>query len=175
MTTYKDLLIDNLNRAYERFERAFNGVTIEETDRFPVANQAPQIKSMTWLAWHTARELDFQIADLADEKPIWHIQNWKAEFLFTIADDVQDWAHSLSEACLIQSDNREALFGYLKAATIAAINYVETLTESSLDDIVDNNWTPAVTRGVRLVSIINDASMQSGQVFYSRRLLGLVN
>jgi hypothetical protein len=45
MTTYKDLLIDNLNRAYERFERAFNGVTIEEADRFPVANQAPQIKS----------------------------------------------------------------------------------------------------------------------------------
>lgn len=85
MTTYKDLLIDNLNRAYERFERAFNGVTIEEANRFPVANQAPQIKSMTWLAWHTARELDFQIADLADEKPIWHTQNWKAEFPFTIA------------------------------------------------------------------------------------------
>lgn len=42
MTTYKDLLIDNLNRAYERFERAFNGVTIEEANRFPVANQAPQ-------------------------------------------------------------------------------------------------------------------------------------
>ena len=91
ITTYKDLLIDNLNRA-------FNGVTIEEANRFPVANQAPQIKSMTWLAWHTARELDFQIADLADERPIWHTQNWKAEFLFTIADDAQDWAHSLSEA-----------------------------------------------------------------------------
>ena len=142
MTTYKDLLIDNLNRAYERFERAFNGVTIEEANRFPVANQAPQMK---------------------------------AEFPFTIADDAQDWAHSLSEARLIQSDNKEALFGYLNAATIAAINYVETLTESSLDDIVDDNWTPAVTRGVRLVSIIDDASMHSGQVFYSRRLLGLVD
>nr|WP_253896447.1 linear amide C-N hydrolase [Streptococcus gallolyticus] len=70
---------------------------------------------------------------------------------------------------------KEALFGYLKATTIAAINYVETLTESSLDDIVDNNWTPAVTRVVRLVFIIDDASMHSGQVFYSRRLLGLVD
>lgn len=99
----------------------------------------------------------------------------KAEFPFTIADDAQDWARSLSEVRLIQSDNREALFGYLKATTIAAINYVETLIESSLDGIVDNNWTPEVTCGVRLVSIIDDASMHSGQVFYSRRLLGLVD
>ena len=175
MTTYKDLLIDNLNRAYERFVRAFNGVTIEQANAFPVAGTAPQIKSMTWLAWHTARELDFQIADLANEEPIWHRQKWDERFPFTIADDAQDWAHSLSEAKAIQSDNIEALLGYLKAATEYARDYLESLTESSLDDIVDVNWTPAVTRGVRLVSIIDDATMHSGQVFYSRRLLGLVD
>lgn len=47
MTAYKDLLVDNLNCAYERFKRVFNGVTIEEASRFPVASQTPQIKSMT--------------------------------------------------------------------------------------------------------------------------------
>lgn len=65
MTTFKDLLIDNLNRAYERFERAFDGVTVEQANSFPVADTAPQLKSMTWLLWHTALVLDVQIAELA--------------------------------------------------------------------------------------------------------------
>lgn len=65
MTTYKDLLIDDLNRAYERFERAFEGVTVVQANAFPVAEFAPQVKSMTWLLWHTAMVLDIQIAELA--------------------------------------------------------------------------------------------------------------
>lgn len=63
---------------------------------------------------------------------------------------------------MIQSDNKEALFGYSNTATVVAINYVETLTESSLDDIADDNWTSAVTRGVHLVSTIGDADIHSG-------------
>ena len=54
---YLDMLIDSLNRVRERFWRMFKGVTVEQANCFPVADTAPQIKSLTWLAWHTAREL----------------------------------------------------------------------------------------------------------------------
>ena len=77
---YLDMLCESIDRAYERFERLFEGVSIEEANRFPVEDRAPQIKSMTWLAWHTARELDFQIADLASTSPIWHSKIGKADF-----------------------------------------------------------------------------------------------
>ena len=45
---YLDMLIDSLNRARERFWRMFKGVTVEQANCFPVADTAPQIKSLTW-------------------------------------------------------------------------------------------------------------------------------
>ncbi|WP_225747510.1 DUF664 domain-containing protein [Eikenella sp. Marseille-P7795] len=123
--------------------------------------------------WHTARELDFQIAALNGTSPLWHSQGWKDRFPFAVADDEQDWRHTLEQAQRIRTGNTGTLLGYLKAATDAAAAYIAKLRETELDDIVDENWTPPVTRGVRLVSIIDDAVMHSGQVFYARRLLGL--
>ncbi|HGF7128723.1 TPA: DinB family protein [Enterococcus faecium] len=165
---YLDMLCESIDRAYERFERLFEGVSIEEANRFPVEDRAPQIKSMTWLAWHTARELDFQIADLASTSPIWH-----SRFPMRIADDEQDWKHSLERAKQIQTNQVEDLLGYLRAASDSALSYLRGLEPSELDEVIDENWTPPVTRGMRLVSIIDDAAMHSGQVIYARRLLGL--
>ena len=39
------------------------------------------------------------------------------------------------------------------------------------DDVVDTNWTPHVTRGVRLISIIDDAVAHLGQAAYVRGLV----
>ncbi len=175
MATYSDLLIDTVNRAYERFVRAFDGISVAQANAFPAADNAPQIKSMTWLAWHTARELDFQIAALNGTIPLWHSQAWENRFPFFITDSEQDWQHTQEQAKRIQTNSTEAVLDYLKVATNAATAYITKLCEADLDDIVDENWTPPVTRGVRLVSIIDDAVMHSGQVFYARRLLGLTD
>lgn len=78
---YLDMLIDSLNRARERFWRMFKGVTVEQANCFPVADTAPQIKSLTWLAWHTARELDLQISALAGQESIWTVKVLKSIFL----------------------------------------------------------------------------------------------
>jgi hypothetical protein len=40
------------------------------------------------------------------------------------------------------------------------------LTEADLDQVIDENWDPPVTRGVRLVSIIDDAAQHVGQAAY---------
>lgn len=173
MMNYLEMLVDSAQRANERFERLFQGVTVEQANAFPVAETAPQIKSMTWLAWHTAKEMDFQIAELAGKEPIWVSQGWQDKFPFEIAPDEADFQHTLEQAQRIVATDLASLLGYLKAATEFTVEYLESLDEASLADVVDENWTPAVTRGVRLVSIIDDASMHSGQVVYARRLLGL--
>lgn len=40
-----------------------------------------------------------------------------------------------------------------------------------MKEVIDSNWTPPVTREDRLVSIIDDAVMHSGQGIYTRRLV----
>ncbi|MFC3931436.1 mycothiol transferase [Streptococcus dentapri] len=171
--TYLDMLIESVERAQERIERLFDGVSIDAANRFSAVEVSGQIKSMTWLAWHTAREMDLQISDLADKVPIWFSQGWKEKFHLDLPDDTPDWRHSLEEAQKVQVDDLSLVLGYLVAAVNLTKDYLKSLDEDSLDDIVDDSWTPAVTRGARLVSIIDDAAMHSGQVIYARRLLGL--
>lgn len=171
--TYLEMLMDSVNRARERFLRMLDGVTLEEANAFPQAESAPQIKSLTWLTWHTARELDLQIAALAELESVWKDQEFAARFPLEVAEDEDGWNHSLQEAERIIASDLDSLADYLNAAADACIAYLQSLDEDGLEDIVDDSWTPAVTRGVRLVSIIDDAAMHSGQAVYARRLLGL--
>ena len=69
--TALEMLIDVLSRSRERFDRAFDGVTLEQANTQPAPDLAPRIDSLTWLAWHTARELDIQVAPLAGVEPVW--------------------------------------------------------------------------------------------------------
>lgn len=172
MTIYKDLLLDTLDRAVERFEAAFVGISLEEANRFPLAEQVPSLKSLTWLAWHTARELDLQTSHLAGHQPIYISQGWTSRFDLAVDDWEDGWNHSLDQAQAIQSSDNQLTLDYLKAATQLTKTYIRDLDPASMEDIIDTNWTPAVTRGVRLISIIDDAIMHSGQAVYARRLLG---
>ena len=102
MTTYKDLLIDDLNRAYERFERAFEGVTVVQANAFPVAEFAPQVKSMTWLLWHTAMVLDIQIAELAGTLSAW----WAKKMAMVRTKIVRAWPATASKNLKPQDGNK---------------------------------------------------------------------
>ena len=65
------------------------------------------------------------------------------------------------------------LTAYLDDAYAMAYGYMRSLAPETFDDVIDSSWDPPVTRGARLVSIIDDAAQHSGQAVYTRRLLGL--
>ena len=169
---FVELLVENVERAEERFLSVLTNLSVEEANAFPVADTVPSIKSVTWLTWHTARELDFQIADLAKTNPVWFSKGWKKKFALDLPDDTEDWHHTPQEAHKVVVTDIDFLKGYLSDAVAATIAYLSKVNEDSLDDVVDENWIPAVKRGNRLVSIIDDAAMHSGQAIYARRLLG---
>ncbi|EGV10689.1 conserved domain protein [Streptococcus constellatus subsp. pharyngis SK1060 = CCUG 46377] len=79
---FVELLVENVERAQERFLSALEGLSLEEVNAFPLVDTVPSIKSITWLTWHTARELDFQIADLAKTNPVWFSKGWKKNLLW---------------------------------------------------------------------------------------------
>jgi hypothetical protein len=51
------------------------------------------------------------------------------------------------------------------------IGYLDGLTEDDLDEVVDEGWDPPVTRGVRLVSVLDDDTQHAGQAAYVRGLM----
>ncbi|MFD1900732.1 DinB family protein [Enterococcus termitis] len=161
------LSIDTLKRAQERFEETLDQMSAEEANTMP----HPLIKSVTWLIWHTARELDYQISELNKTEPLWLAAGWSTKFALDVPDDTEDWHHSPEEAAKVVVEDKKLLLDYLSASIDLTTQYLESLDEKSLNDIIDPNWTPPVTRQVRLVSAIDDAIMHSGQAVYTRRLV----
>ncbi|WP_167147890.1 DUF664 domain-containing protein [Actinomyces sp. ZJ308] len=172
MTT-PEILIDALSRSRERFNRAFDGVTVEQANTQPAPKLAPRIDSLTWLAWHTAREIDLQISLMAGQEFVWVTGGHRERFALPLPDDTQDWHHTPEEAAQVVVDDLSVLTSYLDDSYAMAYSYMRSLTPESFDDVIDDSWDPPVTRAMRLVSIIDDAAQHSGQAVYTRRLLGL--
>ncbi|EUJ17364.1 DinB family protein [Listeria aquatica] len=161
------LSIETLDRAQERFLDTLEQMNIDEANTMP----KPLIKSVTWLIWHTARELDYQVSALANQEPLWLSAGWTDKFSLDLPDDTQDWQHTPEEAAKVVVSDKNLLIDYLEASVQFVKGYLENVEESSLEEIIDRSWTPAVTRQARLVSAIDDAVMHSGQAVYTRRLV----
>ncbi|WP_103063903.1 DUF664 domain-containing protein [Actinomyces qiguomingii] len=170
---YIELLLASLDRSRERFDRALEGVSVEQANTQPAPELAPRIDSLTWLAWHTAREIDMQISALAGDELLWTAGGFKERFALPLPDDTEDWRHTPDQAALVRVNDLDALIEYLDAAYALARHYLAALAPQALEDVIDRTWTPPVTRAVRLASIIDDAAQHSGQAVYTRRLLGL--
>ena len=135
------LTIETLQRAQERFEETLAQMSIAEANTMP----EPLIKSVTWLIWHTAREIDLQISALADQEPLW-LADWTKRFALDLPDDTEDWRHTPEEAAKVIVNQKELLVDYLSASVELAVNYLQSIDETSLSEVIDENWTPAVTR-----------------------------
>lgn len=161
-----ELSRDTLLRAQERLEETLGKMTVAEANQMP----HPLIKSVTWLMWHTARELDLQISQLKNSESLWQ-NKWSARFALDLPDDAEEWHHTPEEAAKVVVSDKSILLAYLEASIRLTEEYLLNLDESSLQDVVDDSWEVPVTRQVRLVSIIDDAVMHSGQAVYTRRLV----
>ncbi|MGA4668958.1 mycothiol transferase [Propionibacteriaceae bacterium Y1923] len=121
--------------------------------------------SPAWLLWHSGREIDQQVADLGGPE-VWNSQGFFVRFGLPVAVDEHGYGHSAEQAAAIVVDDRDLLRDYLAAVTEASLDYLGGLSEADLDEVVDRNWDPPVTRGVRLVSVYADALEHLGQVAY---------
>lgn len=162
-----ELSFSTLERAQERFLETLDQMTVEEANTMP----KPLIKSVTWLIWHSSRVLDYQISPLAGLPQLYEAAGFKERFNLDLPDDTQDWCHTPQEAAKVVVSDKELLKDYLQATMERTKAYFAQLDEADLADVIDRNWTPAVTRGVRIVSTVDDIVMHSGQAVYSRRLV----
>src|SRR5699024_4344356 len=109
--------------------------------------------SVAWLLWHTGREIDAQLADLTGGEQVWRAHGFDARF-------------ALGEARRIVVEDGPGLLEYIDAALAALEDHLGTLSQEDLADVVDEQWDPPVTRGARLVSILDDAAQHIAQAAY---------
>ena len=122
--------------------------------------------SVAWLLWHSAREIDAQTAHLADSEQVWNTQDFAQRLNLGPAADSIGYGHTAEEARSIETDDADLLLAYLQASTDALVAYIRMLSDTDLDDVIDESWDPPVTRGVRIASIIDDAAQHIGQAAY---------
>ncbi len=127
--------------------------------------------SIAWLLWHAARQQDAQVAELAGAEEVWRSGGWADRFALDRPVEAMGFGDSPADVAKVQVSDPAMLADYLQAVVAATLAYVGGLGESDLDEIVDRRWEPPVTRGVRLVSVIDDAVAHVAQAQYLRGLV----
>ncbi|WP_394216138.1 DinB family protein [Brachybacterium vulturis] len=122
--------------------------------------------SVAWLLWHTGREIDVQLADLTGDEQLWTAGGFAARFALGEVGDSVGYGHTSAEARRILVEDGEGLLEYVDAALAALERHLEMVTVADLEDVIDAQWDPPVTRGARLVSIVDDAVQHLAQAAY---------
>ena len=137
------------------------------------ATPAPGTNSIGWLVWHLARVEDHHIAELLDAPQLWETGDWAAAVGLDADPRNTGYGHSPADVAAVRPTGPAAVLDYLDAVDKRTRSFLDGVTESDLDRIVDRRWDPPVTLGVRLVSVADDCLQHAGQAAYVRGLLGI--
>jgi hypothetical protein len=161
-----EVLIESFSRVSEHVHGVLAGIDDEWLTRTPVAGVNP----IGWLIWHIARGQDVQIAMLVDGEQEWVKGNWAPRFGLEPDPWNMGYGHTPEQVASVRPESVEVLLDYYDAAWARTRTVLEDATTADLDRVVDENWDPPVTMGVRLVSIVDDDVQHAGQAWYLRGL-----
>ena len=81
------------------------------------------------------------------------------------------YGHDAADVAAVQPDSDMSLTGYYAEVWDRTATFIQSLSDADLDQVVDRNWDPPVTLGVRLISVLGDCTQHVGQAAYVRGLL----
>lgn len=127
--------------------------------------------SIAWLIWHLTRVQDNHLADAAERNELWLADGWAERFGLDLPREDTGYGHHPADVDKVRVDSGELLVEYHRAVHTRTLKFVEKLSETDLNRIIDTSWDPPVTMRVRLVSVIEDCMQHAGQAAYLRGLL----
>ena len=161
------LLVDSFGRIGEDVHAVVDGLTPDQ-----LAHRVdPQANTIAWLVWHLTRVQDDHVSEVAGTEQVWTAEGWAERFALPLSPEAIGYGHSAEEVAVVRVESPDLLTGYYDAVATHTLDYVRGLTERDLDRVVDENWAPPVTLGVRLVSVVNDDMQHAGQASYVRGLV----
>jgi hypothetical protein len=126
--------------------------------------------SIAWLIWHSARQQDAQLCDIAGIEEVWTRDGWVDRFALDLPRDDTGYGHGPDDVSKVRA-SADLLAGYYHGVHKASLEYIASVTPDELSRIVDTRWNPPVTASVRLVSIVDDAAQHLGQAAYVRGIV----
>jgi hypothetical protein len=162
-----DIIVDGFGRVQDVVHRVVGGLTPQELG-FRVDGQA---NSIAWLVWHLARVQDDHVADAAQAEQVWVSGGWSKRFGLPFDRMATGYGQGFDDVSAVQVGSGDLLLGYHDAVHEQTVRYVKSLSDADLDRIVDTSWTPPVTLGVRLVSVLADDLQHAGQAALVRGVL----
>ncbi|GAA0934520.1 mycothiol transferase [Pseudonocardia zijingensis] len=161
------LLTDAFSRIGEEVHGAVDGLSAEQLAHRVDA----EANSIAWLVWHLSRVQDDHVAGVAGSEQVWTAQGWADRFGLPFEVGSIGYGHSAADVAKVRVDSPDLLTGYYDAVAARTREYVAGLTEADLDRVVDENWDPPVTLGVRLISVIDDCAQHAGQAAFVRGIV----
>ncbi|MCS0637030.1 DinB family protein [Streptomyces sp. LP05-1] len=162
-----ELLVEAYGRIRETVHEAVDGLGAEELN----ARLDPGANSIAWLVWHLTRVQDDHIADAAGGEQVWTADGWADRFGLPFDPAETGYGHSAAEVGKVRIESAELLTGYHDAVHERTTAYLEGLRPQSLNRVVDESWSPPVTLGVRLASVLSDDLQHAGQAAFVRGCL----
>ena len=134
-----------------------------------LAQPQPGTNPIGWLLWHLTRVQDHHVSELLDEDQLW--PQWADRF--GLAPDPWNlgFGHTPDDVLCVQPQSANAIVEYYDAVHARTAALLESLTPEDLSRVVDENWDPPVTLGMRLVSIADDSLQHAGQALYVRGMV----
>lgn len=162
-----ELLVDGFTRIQEIVHEV-----LEDLDAEQLAWRVDEdANSIAWLIWHLSRVQDDHIADVAGLEQIWLADGWQPRFELPFAKYETGYGQDSSQVGAVRPESSTLLTGYYDAVHARTIDYVNGLSASQLDEVIDDSWDPPVTLGVRLMSVLSDDLQHAGQAAFLRGLL----
>lgn len=165
------LLLELYGRIPPLANEAVEGLDIDQLIESP----RPGANPIAWLVWHLARVQDHHIAEILEAPQLWEHDDehggWAARFGLTADPHNTGYGHSAADVAAVRPDSPGALVEYVAAVHERTCSAIAELGPEDLDRIIDRNWDPPVTLGVRLVSIADDCLQHAGQAAYVRGLV----
>ena len=146
--------------------------TVEGLDRAQLGFRSGATgNSIAWLVWHLTRVQDDHVADAMGVEQVWTASDWRSKFGLPFEADATGYGFSATDVGRVDVGSPALLTGYLDEVSRRSVDYVAGLTGADLDRVVDENWDPPVTLGIRLVSVVSDDLQHAGQAAFVRGLL----
>lgn len=167
----RELLVDHFGRVTELYAGialpSGRPLDAERAHHRPGGTGNPVV----WLLWHVARLQDDHVAHLTGTEQAWR-REWADRIEVPYDRDDIGYGHTSAEVAALRVDRLEDLVAYQAAVHQLTLSYLDQVDPASLDRVVDRRFTPPVTAGVRLVSLLGDCLQHLGQAAYIEGLRG---
>lgn len=167
MTTTAQLLDD----AFDRIRQVVRGVLDGVTQQALHDRLDGQTNPIAWLVWHLTRIQDDHVADAFGTEQVWTAEGWYDRFGLPFPPADHGYGHSSEQVGQLRVDSAGLLRGYHDAVHQRTVNHLRGLPDDEFDRVVDENWQPPVTLGIRLVSVVSDDLQHAGQAALLRGVL----